>query len=67
MAIGPCVKPPPYGHRAGVATGRLDFARDVHADQYGIRTIVSSNGAGLKFEIVREAPTATRFHARSGR
>jgi hypothetical protein len=39
----------------GVATGKLEFARDVRADQYGIRTIVSTNGAGLKFEIVREA------------
>jgi hypothetical protein len=39
----------------GVATGKLKFARDVRADQYGIRTIVSANGARLKFEIVREA------------
>lgn len=39
----------------GMATRTLEFARDVRADQYGIRTIVSTNGAGLKFEIVREA------------
>jgi len=38
-----------------VATGKLEFARDLRADQYGIRTIISTNGAGLKFEIVREA------------
>lgn len=35
--------------------GKLELAREVRADQYGIRTIVSTNGAGLKFEIVREA------------
>lgn len=38
-----------------MVTGKLELARDVRADQYGIRTIVSMNGVGLKFEIVREA------------
>jgi len=38
-----------------MVAGKLEFARDVRADQYGIRTIVATSGAGLKFEIVREA------------
>jgi len=38
-----------------MATGTLGLARDVRADQYGIRTVVSTNGVGLKFEIIREA------------
>lgn len=31
------------------------LAREVRADQYGIRTFIESNGISLKFEIVREA------------
>ncbi|MGH8242065.1 MAG: nucleotidyl transferase AbiEii/AbiGii toxin family protein [Steroidobacteraceae bacterium] len=38
-----------------MVAGKLEFARSVRADQYGIRTIVSTNGAGLKLEVVREA------------
>jgi hypothetical protein len=33
----------------------LSLAREVRADQYGIRTFVENNGIKLKFEIVREA------------
>jgi hypothetical protein len=33
----------------------LGLAREVRADQYGIRTFVENNGIKLKFEIVREA------------
>jgi len=33
----------------------LQLARDVRADQYGIRTQVLMNGHAIKFEIVREA------------
>lgn len=38
-----------------MVAGTLEFARDVRADQYGIRTIISTNSFGMKFEIVREA------------
>ena len=33
----------------------LALAREVRADQYGIRTFIEDNGVKLKFEIVREA------------
>jgi hypothetical protein len=36
---------------------RLELAREVRADQYGIRTQVRSGGALIKFEIVLEART----------
>lgn len=38
--------------RAGVA---LEQSREVRADQYGIRTLVTLGEAAIKFEIVREA------------
>ena len=34
---------------------QLECLRDVRADQYGIRTVVRSQGVNIKFEIVREA------------
>ena len=34
----------------------LELAREVRTDQYGIRTVVRTEGVGIKFEIVREAP-----------
>jgi hypothetical protein len=34
---------------------RLEQAREIRADQYGIRTVVAVDGAGIKFEIVLEA------------
>jgi hypothetical protein len=37
--------------RPGMA---IEQAREVRADQYGIRTVVRSGGAAIKFEIVRE-------------
>ena len=33
----------------------LELAREVRTDQYGIRTVVRTEGVGIKFEIVREA------------
>lgn len=36
----------------------IDQARDIRADQYGIRTVVSVGGSAIKFEIVREANIA---------
>lgn len=33
----------------------ISLAREVRADQYGIRTFIDNNGISLKFEIVREA------------
>ncbi len=38
-----------------IVSGRISLARDVRADQYGIRTFVETTRARLKFEIVREA------------
>ncbi len=38
-----------------VAKGRIALARDVRADQYGIRTFIGDDTGRLKFEIVREA------------
>ena len=38
--------------RAGLA---LELAREVRTDQYGIRTVVRTEGVGIKFEIVRES------------
>jgi len=34
---------------------QLECIREVRADQYGLRTVVQSQGANIKFEIVREA------------
>lgn len=34
---------------------RLEQAREVRTDQYGIRTVVRTEGVGIKFEIVRES------------
>ena len=34
---------------------KLSLAREVRADQYGIRTFIEHNGIKLKFEIVKEA------------
>lgn len=39
--------------RAGQAP--IALARDIRADQYGIRTVLATEGARIKFEIVREA------------
>lgn len=36
----------------------LELAREVRTDQYGIRTVVKTEGVGIKFEIVREARIA---------
>lgn len=38
-----------------ILTGGISLARDVRADQYGIRTVVETDRIKLKFEIVREA------------
>lgn len=38
-----------------IVSGEISLARDVRADQYGIRTFVETDQAKLKFEIVREA------------
>jgi hypothetical protein len=38
-----------------VAGGRVKLAREVRADQYGVRTFVAVDSGTLKFEIVREA------------
>lgn len=43
QSLGPIVK-------AGIS-----LAREVRADQYGIRTFLDNNGTRLKFEIIREA------------
>ena len=45
---------------SGVSLGRvlgkeITLAREVRADQYGIRTFVEGDGIKLKFEIIREA------------
>lgn len=42
--------------RAGASP--IALARDIRADQYGIRTMLSVDGARIKFEIVREARIA---------
>lgn len=38
-----------------ILTPELSLAREVRADQYGIRTFIEHNGIKLKFEIVKEA------------
>lgn len=38
-----------------IVSGKISLARDVRADQYGIRTFVETDQVKLKFEIVREA------------
>jgi hypothetical protein len=38
-----------------VAGGRVKLAREVRADQYGVRTFLAVGNGTLKFEIVREA------------
>ena len=38
-----------------IVARKISLARDVRADQYGIRTFVESDHVKLKFEIVREA------------
>lgn len=43
ISLGPVVK------------SRLSLAREVRADQYGIRTFIAVNDEKLKFEIIREA------------
>ncbi len=49
--------------RAGAAP--IALARDIRADQYGIRTVLSVDGVGIKFEIVREARIALEPPARN--
>lgn len=49
--------------RAGAAP--IALARDIRADQYGIRTVLSVDGARIKFEIVREARIALALPARN--
>lgn len=39
----------------GLGRGRLAIVREVRADQYGIRAVLGSAAAPIKFEIVREA------------
>jgi hypothetical protein len=41
-----------------IASSGVILARDVRADQFGIRTFFATPGAALKFEIVREARIA---------
>lgn len=45
---------------AGIAAPEKNWsqARDVRADQYGLRTLIEADGAAIKFEILRE----TRIH-----
>lgn len=43
----------------------IALARDVRADQYGIRTALDVDGARIKFEIVREARIALDLPGRS--
>ena len=38
-----------------IVSGEISLARDVRADQYGIRTFVETDLINIKFEIVREA------------
>lgn len=38
-----------------IAASSLSLAREVRADQYGVRTFIEKNGIKLQFEIVREA------------
>jgi hypothetical protein len=38
-----------------IAASGLSLAREVRADQYGVRTFIEKNGIKLQFEIVREA------------
>ena len=38
-----------------IVAGELSLAREVRADQYGIRTFLESDAIKIKFEIVREA------------
>ena len=40
------------------APGLLEATREVRADQYGIRTLLASDGIGIKFEIVSEGRIA---------
>ena len=49
--------------RAGAAS--IALARDIRADQYGIRTALIVDGVRIKFEIVREARIALDEPARS--
>lgn len=37
-----------------IPASELPLAREVRADQYGIRTFIEAGGSGLKFEIIRE-------------
>jgi hypothetical protein len=43
------------GSLGRIVSGKVSLAREVRADQYGIRTFVETGQAKLKFEIVREA------------
>jgi hypothetical protein len=43
----------------------IPLARDIRADQYGIRTVLAVDGARIKFEIVREARIALDEPARN--
>jgi hypothetical protein len=42
----------------------IALARDIRADQYGIRTVLSVDGARIKFEVIREARIALEPPAR---
>jgi hypothetical protein len=43
----------------------IALARDIRADQYGIRTVLLMDGLPIKFEIIREARIALEAPARS--
>lgn len=43
----------------------IPLLRDMRADQYGIRTVLAVDGAGIKFEIIREARIALDEPARN--
>ncbi|HUL96343.1 MAG TPA: nucleotidyl transferase AbiEii/AbiGii toxin family protein [Usitatibacter sp.] len=43
------------GSLGKIVSGRIALAREVRADQYGLRTFLEMGQAKLKFEIVREA------------
>jgi hypothetical protein len=49
---------PPGIHAIGRPGALLEPVRDVRADQYGIRTLLRSDGVDVKFEIVSEARIA---------
>lgn len=51
--------------RAGWVT--IALARDIRADQYGIRTVLAVDGAPIKFEIVRDARIALDRPSRGDR